>query len=179
MKLDMDILKLIAFTDALFANNADLSSQISYVIVLIDAIGKANIIYQSLTKYKRVIKSVLAIKLYRIAYSFNITAVIKSTIDKMLSIITPLILYTDLKSLFNSLVRLNTTQEKCLIINIIYLHQVYKRREIIEIKWIDGNANPTNVIIKGKAYNTLTQLINTNYIQLKAIGQVKRAKDKK
>ena len=92
------------------------------MIILIDTIGKANIIYWSLTKYKRVIRSVLAVKLYKMAHSFNITAVIKLIIDKMLSIITPLILYTDLKSLFNCLVRLNTTQEKCLIINIIYLH---------------------------------------------------------
>ena len=92
------------------------------MIILIDIIGKANIIYWSSTKYKRVTKSILAIKLYRIAHSFNITAAIKLTINKMLFIITPLILYTDLKSLFNCLVRLNTTQEKRLMIDIIYLY---------------------------------------------------------
>ena len=126
------------------------------MIVFIDTIEKANIIYWSLTKYKRVIRSVLAIKLYRIAHSFNITAAIKSTIDKMLFITTLLILYTDLKLLFNCLVRLSTTQEKCLIINIICLHQAYKRREIVKIKWINGNANPANIMMKGKAYNALT-----------------------
>ena len=78
------------------------------MIILIDTIKKTNIIYWSSTKYKRVIKSVLAAKLYRMAYSFNIIAVIKLTINKMLSIIILLILYTDLKSLFNYLVRLNT-----------------------------------------------------------------------
>ena len=41
----MNTLKLIIFTDALFTNNTDLSSQIGYVIVLINNIGKANIIY--------------------------------------------------------------------------------------------------------------------------------------
>ena len=45
MKLDIDTFKLIIFTDTLFANNADLLSQIGYVIALVDAIGKANIIY--------------------------------------------------------------------------------------------------------------------------------------
>ena len=79
------------------------------MIILIDATKKANIIYWSLTKCKRVIKSVLAIKLYRMAHSFNITAAIKSTINKILSIITPLILCTDLKLLFNYLVKLSTT----------------------------------------------------------------------
>ena len=148
------------------------------MIILVDTTGKANIIYQSSTKYKRVTRSVLAIELYKMAHGFNITAVIKSTIDKMLSIIIPLILYTDLKSLFNYLVRLNTTQEKCLIINIIYLHQAYKRRKIAKIKQINGNTNPADIITKGKAYNALIQLINTNYIQLEAIGWVKRAKSK-
>ena len=126
------------------------------MIILIDAIEKANIIYQSLTKYKRVIKSVLATKLYRIAHSFNIVVAIKSTINKMLFIIILLILYTNSKLLSNYLVRLNTTQEKYLMIDIICLYQAYKRSEIIKIKQIDGNANPTNIITKGKAYNALT-----------------------
>ena len=69
-------------------------------------------------------------ELYRIAYSFDITAAIKLIIDKMLFITTLLILYTNLKSLFNYLVRLSTTQEKCLIINIIYLCQAYKRKKL-------------------------------------------------
>ena len=45
---------------------------------------KANIIYWSLIKCKRVIKSVLALKLYGIAHGFNIGAVIKFTLDKVL-----------------------------------------------------------------------------------------------
>ena len=56
------------------------------------------------------------------AHSFNITAAIKLTINKILSIITPLILYTNLKLLFNYLVRFSITQEKYLMINIIYLY---------------------------------------------------------
>ena len=45
MKLDIDTFKLIIFMDTLFANNADLLFLISYIIILIDAIGKANIIH--------------------------------------------------------------------------------------------------------------------------------------
>ena len=40
--------------DTSFANNKDLSLQIRYVIVLANAIKKANIIYWSLVKCKRV-----------------------------------------------------------------------------------------------------------------------------
>ena len=41
--------------DASFTNNKDLSLQIRYIIVLTNTIKKANIIYWSLVKYKRVI----------------------------------------------------------------------------------------------------------------------------
>jgi hypothetical protein len=45
IKLDVNTLQLLAFTDASFANNKDLSSQIGYVLVLADASNKANIIH--------------------------------------------------------------------------------------------------------------------------------------
>ncbi|SRR6266567_1660828 len=134
MKLDIDTLKLIIFIDASFANNADLLSQISYVIVLADATKKANIIHWSLVKCKRVTQSILASKLYGMAYSFNISATIKSTIDKILQVNLPLVLYTNSKSLYNYLIQLGTTQEKRLIINIICLYQAYKRRQITKVK---------------------------------------------
>ena len=37
------------------------------------------------------------------------------------------------KSLYDYLIKLKTIQEKRLMINILYLRQSYKRREIIEI----------------------------------------------
>ena len=45
VKLDINILYLLVFTDALFTNNKDLFLQIGYILVLVDIINKANIIY--------------------------------------------------------------------------------------------------------------------------------------
>ena len=72
------------FTDSLFANNKDLLSQIGFIIVLADLINKANIIHWSSIKCKRVTKSVLTLELYAIAYRFDIKAVLKSIIKKLL-----------------------------------------------------------------------------------------------
>ena len=47
------------------------------------------------------------------------------------------------------------------------LRQFYERREIAEIKWIDGNSNPANAMTKSKAYSTLRDLIDTNKISIK------------
>ena len=41
------------------------------------------------------------------------------------------------------------------MIDVIYLQQAYKQRQIIEVKWIDKNTNPVDTIIKGKPYTAL------------------------
>ena len=72
-------------------------------------------------KYKRITRSVLASKLYSIAYSFNIGGLVKSIINKALEIKVLLVVYIDSKSLYECLVKLGTTREKRLIINVICL----------------------------------------------------------
>ena len=49
------------------------------------------------------------------------------------------------------------------------LYQLYKRREITKVKWIDGNSNPANLMTKGKASTALKKLIDTNYLELQTI----------
>ena len=69
------------FTDTLFVNNKDFSSQIGYILVLADIMNKANIIYWSSIKCKRITRSVLASKRYAIAHRSNIGATIKLTVE--------------------------------------------------------------------------------------------------
>ena len=76
--------KLYVFTDASFANNKDLNSQIGYIIVLANETPinhytdhpafriKGNIIYWSSIKCKRITKSVLASEIYKTVYGFDI-----------------------------------------------------------------------------------------------------------
>ena len=45
IKLNINTLRLLVFTDAFFTNNKDLSLQIRYIIILANATKKANIIY--------------------------------------------------------------------------------------------------------------------------------------
>src|SRR6266498_689015 len=112
---------------------------------------------------KKVTRSVLALELYRIAHGFDVGATIKSTIKKILRIDTlPLILYTDSKSLYDCLVKLGTTQEKRLIVDLMCLRQSYERREIAKIKWINGNSNPADAMTKSKLCLALKLLVDIN-----------------
>src|SRR6266480_5240874 len=172
--LDLDSLQLIVFTDASFANNKDLSSQIGFVIVLADRNNQANVIHWSSIKCKRITRSVLAAELYAMAHSFDKGMVIKITIKKILSRSIPLIICTDSKSLYDCLVKLGTTNEKRLMIDLLCLRQSYERREIAEVKWINGNTNPANAMTKGKPYSALKALLDMNKIDLKVIEWVER-----
>ena len=100
------------------------------------------------------------------ANGFDISIAIKTTIDKILKINVPLVVYTDSRSLYDCLVKLGTTQEKRLMIDVMCLRQAYKRREIAEVKWINGTSNPADSITKTKPSKALKLLIDTNKIQL-------------
>ena len=174
VRLDITTLKLVVFTDASFANNPDLSSQIGYVIVLADATDKANIIHWSSVKCKRVTRSIFASELYAMAHGFDVGAVIKSSVEKILDLPLPMVVCTDSKSLYDCLVKLGTTQEKRLMVDLMCLRQSYERREIMEIKWIDGNCNPADAMTKSRPCQALSKLIDTNTIDLKATAWVER-----
>jgi hypothetical protein len=105
--LDISSLSLLVFTNASFANNNDLSSQIGFIIIFTDQNQSVNILHWSSIKCKQVTRSVLASELYALAHGFDIGAVIKSTIQRILQLEQlPLVLYTNSKSLYNCLVKL-------------------------------------------------------------------------
>ena len=61
------------------------------------------------TKYKRITRSILAIKLYNIVYSFNINTLIKFIINKILEMELLLVIYIDSKLLYKCLIKLDIT----------------------------------------------------------------------
>ena len=91
------------------------------MIVLADKDDNANILHWSSIKYKRVTRSVLASELYAITYGFDISAYLKSIIERILGFPVPLTVCTDSKSVYDYLVKLGTTQEKRLIVDLICL----------------------------------------------------------
>ena len=60
------------------------------------------------------------------------------------------------------------------MVNLMCLYQSYKKRIIMEIKWINSNLNPIDIIIKANTYNVLRNLININIINLNTKKWVER-----
>ena len=79
----------------------------------------------------------------------------------------PTVIYTDSFSLYECIVKLGTIREKRLIIDIIAIRQSYERRELSEIRWIAGESNPADAIIKSAANKALESLISNNRLSVK------------
>jgi len=178
--------KVMVFTDGSFANNADMTSQIGYIVTLVNETNRTdeeftfrgNIIHWSSTKCKRVTRSVLASEIYGAAGGVDTGFVVAETIrmvtERLGIVRVPLIICTDSYSLYECLVKLGTTSEKRLMIDIMALRQMYERREIDDIVWINGHDNPADAMTKASPNKALEKLITTNELTVGIEGWVDR-----
>jgi hypothetical protein len=135
----------------------------------------ANIVTWSSIKCKRVTRSILASELFAMAHGFDSSAVIKATAELITQSTIPLVIATDSRSIYECLVKLGTTQEKRLMVDLMCIRQSYERRSISEIKWIDGESNPADAMTKSKCCQALLVLIDMNKINLDTKRWVERS----
>ncbi|KAF7565969.1 hypothetical protein PtrM4_054030 [Pyrenophora tritici-repentis] len=177
--------KLMVFVDGSFANNKDLSSQLGFVLMLVNESIDANtftiqgnVIHHSSTKCKRITRSVLASEIYGMVNGFDIGIAVATTLrivtERLGLPAIPLVICTDSYSLYECLVKLGTTKEKRLMIDIMALRQSYERREITEIRWINGEDNPADAFTKASPNRALERFIDNNELTARVDGWVQR-----
>jgi hypothetical protein len=113
------------------------------------------------------------------AHGVDITIAIGSTLNVIMNRLSlphvPIVVCTDSLSLYECLVKLGTTKEKRLMIDIMALREAYERGELKDIRWIDGRDNPADAMTKATANASMEQLINNNELELRVQGWVNRA----
>jgi hypothetical protein len=130
--LDFAEAKIMVFTDGSFANNWDLTSQIGFLVTMVNEdfqhgrfIATGNILHWQSAKCKRVTWSVLASEVYGLTMGFDHAFAIASTVKMITSCLDmlamPVIVCTDSYSLYECLGKLGTTKEKRLMIDIMAL----------------------------------------------------------
>jgi hypothetical protein len=60
------------------------------------------------------------------------------------------------------------------MIDIMALRQSYERRELSEVRWIEGNSNPADAMTKPTPNRALEEMVSTNHIRVKVKGWVQR-----
>ena len=121
---------------------------------------KGSIIYTSSIKCNRVTRAVLASELYAMVAGVDMLISLATTINMITDRLSiprlPTVVCTDSLSLYECTVKLGTTKEKQLMIDIMAIRQSYERRELTERRWINGANNPADAIQEFIDTNTLT-----------------------
>lgn len=96
-KIDRKTLKVVGFSDASFANKADLTSQMGYVCLLTDDSSSAIPIVFKSYKARRVTRSVMAAEEISFSDMFDTCYTIGQDISKVMDMNLPMQLFTDSK----------------------------------------------------------------------------------
>ncbi|POS82721.1 hypothetical protein EPUL_004120, partial [Erysiphe pulchra] len=178
--------KLLIFVGASFADNKDFSPQIGFVIIHANESNhkprefliSGNLIHWTSVNCRKVTRAVLASELYAMVLGVDLAIALSTTLDLITELLgtphIPSIIFTDSFSLYECLVKLGSTKEKRLMIDIMAIRESYERREISEIRWINGLDNPTDAMTKVNPTNALRQIVDSNELRVRVEGWVER-----
>ena len=185
LPLDLQTAKLFVFVDGSFANNQDLTSQLGFAIILANEVASdgdftitGNMVHYSSTKCRRVTRSVLASEIYGMVAGVDMAYALSTTLKMIADHLhyppIPTVVCTDSYSLYECLVKLGTTKEKRLIIDIMALRQSYEHRKLCEIQWIRGDDNVADAFTKGSPNKALEAFIGKGTVTVRMEGWVTR-----
>lgn len=164
-KLDNKSLQLRVYSDASYSNNEDKSSQLGYIIFLMDKHNRCQPLFWSSHKSKRVSRSVLGSETMAFADAFDMAYVIKYDLQLMLGKVIPISMMTDSLSLFDVITKSTITTERRLMIDIKAAKESYQKNEIQDIAYIRSENNPADAITKIMKQSILDHILRTNKIE--------------
>ena len=125
----------------------------------------------------------MANELYGITIEFDCSYTLSTILEKITTtfgfVRIPIVICTDSKSLYECLVKLGSTVEKRLMIDIMFLRESYEKRKIFEIRWIDGRDNPVDAFTKKNPNDVLLIFILINRTIVRVEIYVERTEKKK
>ena len=154
-KLERSSIRLFGFSDAAYANNHDLTSQLGLIVLIMDDSNKAIPISFKSYKSRRVTRSVLSAEVIAFAGLFDDAMAIRSQMEHALQQTVPMRLMTDLKSLFDIISKESRTSEKRIMLDIDATRQAYQRQEITNIGFVRSEHNLADGLTKEKKQGAL------------------------
>jgi hypothetical protein len=173
-KLQKESLTLQVFSDASFANSRDGTSQLGYVVFMMDKDKNCQLILWSSHKSKRVTRSVVGAETMALADAFDAAYSLKHDLQAMLGHEVPITIYTDSLSLFDVLTKATIPMEKRLMIDVLAIKDAYKNRELNTIGFIRTNDNPADVLTKIMAPDVLTKILSSAKLDFKVEQWIER-----
>ena len=158
-KIERSSIGLVGFSDAAYANNHDLTSQLGRIVLIMDDSNKTIPISFKSYKSRRVTRSVLSAEVIAFADLFDDAMAIRSQMEHALQQPVPMHLMTDSKSLFDIISKGSRTSEKRVMLDIHATRQAYQRQEISNIGFVRSEHNLADGLTKEKKQGALLQMM--------------------
>lgn len=161
LRLDLESLRVLGFSDSSFANNHDLSTQLGHIIFLADGNGTAVAIHFKSYKARRVVRSALGGEIFAFSDMFDIAATLVKELQYIYGKDIPLQLMTDSKSLFDIISKGSRTSEKRLVIDIAAAREAFRDRLIFDIVFVHYSSNIVDGLTKEMSQAALQAVISS------------------
>ena len=173
-KLDLDSLRVVGFSDASFANNHDLTSQVGHIIFLADKNDNVMPIYFKSYKARRVTRSAMASEVIAFADMFDIAVALAADLTTMLGLQIPVQLLTDSKCLFDVISKGIRTSEKRIMIDITAARNAFKSTVISDIGLVRSADNIADGLTKDMQQASLRSMMSTGKFDIRPVQWIVR-----
>ncbi len=167
-KLDPSSLRLIGYSDASFANNEDLTSQLGHICLLGDATGTILPLSFRSYKAKRVTRSVLAGEVIAFSDLFDVAATLAMELKALLHVSIPVQLFTDSKCLFDIISKGSRTSEKRLMLDVAAAREGFQSKLISDIGFVRSSHNLADGLTKPIQQSALQTALSTSTLAVQS-----------
>lgn len=158
--------RVVGYIDRSFANNADMSSQLRQVILLVNKSGNAApITFKSYTA-RRVTRSAMSGEIIALSDMFYFAIAISAELSTVLGCQIPTQLLTDSNSLFDIISKGTRTSEKCSMLDIAAARTAFKDKVIFDLGCVQRCKNIADGLTKSISQATLRQVMISDRLDM-------------
>jgi hypothetical protein len=176
-KLDVKSLHVVFYSDASFAGNLVLSSQIGGITLLKGKHGYAHVLSWFSKKCPRVTGSMLAAKIIGFVTAFYMASALHYVLEEIYQQSIPLYGLTDSYSFFSTVKQYNVLREKRLSIEVAVGREAYAKFELANLGFVRTAYNLADPIKKHVKNTHLDKLLDTGVVDHPVQEYVTRADD--
>lgn len=162
--LDPKTLKLYVFVDSSHNTNSDRTTQLGMIIGLVDKSKLCHFLHWASTKSHRVTKSMLAGKVYAFSQGYDYSVSMKMMFKRM-KIDVPLYIFTDSKSIFDTITASKRLRELRLMNDVTDICRAYRVNEINNIGWVRSKQNIADNFTRHTGNDILANAMRTGRLE--------------
>ena len=165
-KLDPESVRIVGFSDASFAGNRDLSSQLGYIILLVDKHNNCVPLMFKSYKARRVTRSAMAAEVIAFSDMADAAVTLSKEVERTLGRTIALQLLTDSKCLFDVISKGSRTSERRLMLDIASSRESFRVGDISDIGLVRSADNIADGLTKTMSQAALHGILSTGRVNI-------------